>query len=66
MVWMDGIQVSQEIKSYYHWSAPKIIGTTSQPLEKVESFDDLIQNPSTKEIFNEKIFNALNMPPVRS
>jgi CheY-like chemotaxis protein len=61
MVWMDGIQASQEIKSYYRWSAPKIIGTTSQQIEKVESFDDVIENPYTKETFNEKILNVLNM-----
>lgn len=66
MVWMDGIQASQEIKSYYRWSAPKIIGTTSHQVEKVEAFDDLLENPTSVETFNEKILNVLNMPQVRS
>ncbi len=63
---MDGIKASKKIKYHYKESAPKIIGTTSQPLEKIETFDEVIENPASVETFNEKILHALNMMQVRN
>ena len=58
--WVDGIDASKEIKSYYHGRGPKIIGSTTNIYEIPKVFDDILIKPIKKEDFTKKILDALN------
>lgn len=62
--WMDGIQVSQEIKDHHEPKTPKIIATTalidSDKMEWIEVMDSVLIKPINWDNFSEKILQALN------
>ena len=58
--WVDGIDASKEIKSYYRGHSLKIIGSTTNICEVPEVFDDIMIRPIGKVDFTKKILDALN------